>query len=815
MNRKRIYSSLRFIMGFVLIGSLTGMMISNINDTVKQNARTSQQSVCPPFNLYDEDGNIIDPVNGINADKPYSPKQTCGKCHDYEKITKGFHFQQGKDEAAPEWMAERYQWVTTPGNYGGTWCSPAPLYRHLSPKKNSTARTIDMTSFSFITAGCGECHPGGGPAEYDREGNRYDRFMIEKGYKPGAENDFDGDYFQARWSETGVLEADCMICHLPGYNNDERKNQLKLLNFRWAPSAAWGLAKVTGSVDKNSPVKLTYDLSRFGPDGKLSPNIVREPRNEACLFCHAQPGWKKRGANYDERTDVHLRAGLKCVDCHPAGSRAKDSRINEREMHQFSKGDDPGGHVRDDLDNTVLDCNYCHTNGNMGAPVAKHTWLPQLHLDHLACQTCHVPERIVKAAQVQASDVFNNDTKIPSKGKRLWTFYGPDMLYYNHYGNLQMMGFDDKPSDPYKPVFINYKGKIRPANRVHSTWPGIEIEGKPGLMQPKMGDIVKMWEDHMADPSNYPELSTIKDDNGDEVIEVNRPEEIDALIKSVSSMLVKTKYPMEGKRVVWVMNDRVYTSGTEYYSVKKDQWEASPYANVHTYNHEVFPANAALGVNGCTDCHSFNSEFFYGNITLYPFDGNAEPVTGMQYKILGSGGFMVWLSVFREQFLKAALYPLAVFLLLVFILSAILNYNRKEKLFRLSKTLLTGLYLLIIAATAVVFLKPDVRSYVLPSRLVLDANHFLITVAALMAGAVVWVKLRNEKRNAAFMAKTQAALLILAIISGFLMIIKFDQIYAIVRIAYTVFDLAVVLSVLISSVYLIINQYRSAVAVPE
>jgi len=69
----------------------------------------TQSGVCPPFNLYDEDGNIIDPVNRLNADKPYSPKQTCGKCHDYDKITQGFHFQQGKAESASETLADRYQ----------------------------------------------------------------------------------------------------------------------------------------------------------------------------------------------------------------------------------------------------------------------------------------------------------------------------------------------------------------------------------------------------------------------------------------------------------------------------------------------------------------------------------------------------------------------------------------------------------------------------------------------------------------------------------------------------------------------------------
>jgi hypothetical protein len=63
---------------------------------------------------------------------------------------------------------------------------------------------------------------------------------------------------------------------------------------------------------------------------------------------------------------------------------------------------------------------------------------------------------------------------------------------------------------------------------------------------------------------------------------------------------------MEGKRVVWVMNDRVYTSGDEFYTIEKEPWEASPMQHVHTYNHDVLPANAALGTKGCTECHSGN-----------------------------------------------------------------------------------------------------------------------------------------------------------------------------------------------------------------
>jgi hypothetical protein len=48
----------------------------------------------------------------------------------------------------------------------------------------------------------------------------------------------------------------------------------------------------------------------------------------------------------------------------------------------------------------------------------------------------------------------------------------------------------------------------------------------------------------------------------------------------------------------------------------------------------------------------------------------------------------------------------------------------------------------------------------------------------------------------------------MAVISGILMMIKFELIYQIVRVAYTIFDISVVLSVLISIIYFINDQFR-------
>jgi hypothetical protein len=107
-------------------------------------------------------------------------------------------------------------------------------------------------------------------------------------------------------------------------------------------------------------------------------------------------------------------------------------------------------------------------------------------------------------AEVQASDVFNDGALDPLAGKRLWTFYGPDGRARNHYGFLEVMGYDDKPTSPSGRSLFRYKGKIYPGNRVHSAWPGLEIEGQEALAQPRMGDIVKMWTAHRADPRSTP-----------------------------------------------------------------------------------------------------------------------------------------------------------------------------------------------------------------------------------------------------------------------------------------------------------------------
>ncbi len=57
----------------------------------------AESKTCGSFYLRTNSGEIINPLTGKNGDRPFSTRQTCGACHDYNEITKGFHFQQGWD----------------------------------------------------------------------------------------------------------------------------------------------------------------------------------------------------------------------------------------------------------------------------------------------------------------------------------------------------------------------------------------------------------------------------------------------------------------------------------------------------------------------------------------------------------------------------------------------------------------------------------------------------------------------------------------------------------------------------------------------
>jgi len=698
-------------------------------------------------------------------------------------------------------MAARFAWVTAPGNYGGNWCSPAPLYRQLSAKTNASARVVDMTSFEFVTASCGACHPGGGPLETDREGRRYDQWMGDpaSGFADGGDNRFDGDYHKARWGASGVIEADCLLCHQPSYDFKSREAQLNSLNFRWAATAAAGFGNVIGRVVSNESPRVVYDLSKFDADGHVLVKSVPSPRNETCLTCHAKPGWKKRGASFSSRTDVHVAAGLRCVDCHPAGSRAADGRVRGREIHQIGKGDDPAGWVRNDLDDTVRSCRDCHIDGWRNAPRAPHAWLPPLHLEKLSCQACHIPNRAIKSAAVQASDVFNAAPYVTPPGKRIWTFYDQNRQAWNHYGELATFGHSDKPSDYSLPTLFRYKGLIYPGNRVHSMWVGYEEDGMPGLNMLFMRDYYAMWRGHReSGGTNYAQLVAIRDDDGDGAPEINRPEEIDAVLAATHEHLEKTGFPLRGRRLVWVCDARAYYSSTESRALPRELHEATPYASVHKYSHDVAPARAALGTGGCTDCHASPSPFFDRPVLKTVFAAeDGRPLWAPNRELLGVSASAARIGAFREQRLKPVLYALAGLLAgmwaLVCLRDAAVRHALLPKRFA-SVCLWAGLAGLV-AAGLVASRDPGMGEYMLARRFTLDASHFWIAIGILLAAFMACARLpRVGMARGAMRAAGWVALAVTCACGGLMLLKPGGFMAAATRLSYTGFDIGLAVS---------------------
>ena len=79
----------------------------------------STDSTHPPIVLMDHDGNELsldDPI-------PYSPRKTCGECHDYDAITNAYHFQQGRTDAegniaVHDDLDPKNPWLISRGMYG-------------------------------------------------------------------------------------------------------------------------------------------------------------------------------------------------------------------------------------------------------------------------------------------------------------------------------------------------------------------------------------------------------------------------------------------------------------------------------------------------------------------------------------------------------------------------------------------------------------------------------------------------------------------------------------------------------------------------
>ncbi|MBO7166562.1 MAG: hypothetical protein J6V88_03450 [Kiritimatiellae bacterium] len=301
----------------------------------------------------DGDSTAISPSeispSGISFEK------TCGQCHDVSAMNGASHFRTGlyTNEAVNKAYTE--PWFLVDEKLG----TSIPL-SFSAQKGIYTPAAIGMSAWQW-TKEFARNFPGGGIGS--------DTNAMEE--VCGA---------KSRWLVTGPLEKNCLACHQQDdeYDSSEWARQIARENFSGAASAASGIAQVegmnarmgatwSGAVQKVNPddklfkvpQRIKYDLKRFDDKNRCLFKVGK-PRNERCFACHSVT--QKDMPSHAIAGDVHLRAGMKCVDCHYNGI---DHRVQTKS------------------------CGDCHIDPKGAGPKPAHKGIPLVHFKKISCRVCH------------------------------------------------------------------------------------------------------------------------------------------------------------------------------------------------------------------------------------------------------------------------------------------------------------------------------------------------------------------------------------------------------------------------------------------
>ncbi|MHC4537380.1 MAG: hypothetical protein ACYS6K_25865, partial [Planctomycetota bacterium] len=303
---------------------------------------------------------------------PFSTRWTCGGCHSYGLISKGWHFSAIDPNIAPGRAGQ--PWILADARTG----TQVPLSYRSWPG-TFRPEQLGLSSREFVQI-FGRHTPGGGAGELETED--MDEIMRE--------------YI------SGKLEINCLSCHNAEFAHNQGETFLQIArgNFRWVAAATCEFASVSGSAndmpetfdpfmpEAPEDAKKVPPTINFDHENKVYFNIVREVPNNRCYFCHSNLYLEAEDTekwNADE--DIHLKAGLKCVDCHRNGIDHKITRGYEGESSASSN------HLA-----TALSCEGCHLGekdssspmaGKLGAPVPEHRGIPPVHFKRMTCTACH------------------------------------------------------------------------------------------------------------------------------------------------------------------------------------------------------------------------------------------------------------------------------------------------------------------------------------------------------------------------------------------------------------------------------------------
>jgi hypothetical protein len=514
-----------------------------------------------PLIAEDEDGEKGEQV-ALDAEVvlPFSTKWTCGECHSYNVINHGWHFN-ALDPNVPA------------GRAGEPWIYPdhklgiqIPLSYRDWPGTYKPA-DIGMTDFQF-TKLYGRHFPGGGPGET----------------KATEIDDIGRQYV------SGKLEINCLACHNGHFGQDMggvngwAVNIAVKENYRWAAAASCEFASVTGSAaamteaydpfmpegDADEPA-VNYAETAFDADGNVLFDILREAPNQRCYYCHsdvfftAEEGHDEKWAHEE---DVHVKAGLTCVDCHRNGIE-----------HAIVRG--YPGEVADSNNPlaATTTCQSCHLPegsgvpeaGRLGAPVPEHVGLPPVHFERLTCTACHSgPWPATETTLAKTSRAHRLGTPSVNKAKEML----PHII---------------------APVFAKVDEKIAPHKMVWPAFWATETEGEVSpialdVVEQAIGDIFAELE--IPENGDWPGISQ---------------EQVAQALTALNTAVDGNAVYVAGGSLYRLVDANNVAEDTDHPAAEPYMWPIA---------HTVRPAAQSLGIRYCTDCHANDEGFFLGAVTV-------------------------------------------------------------------------------------------------------------------------------------------------------------------------------------------------------
>ncbi|PLY04768.1 MAG: hypothetical protein C0622_02220 [Desulfuromonas sp.] len=538
------------------------------------------------------------------------------------------------------------------------------------------AKKVDL-SVAGQMMDCAECHVGGGGMQYIPNPDLSARVALRDiattnvpgyggtvGGAPIPEGDYtafnyfidtydaDGDgevneVLYMDYAKTGVMEMDCFMCHLPGYDYNARNEALrdgKLdatravgAGIAEATDLAWGAEGYGTTVNYDDTIivadEVTGELEI--PGDWMGENLSGVPDSSNCANCHFNEfsvDWKKRGDHWepDHQYEVHYSFG--CMGCHertddlPAATASisaysgnpevwrRDSTDplysgNYAQQGSGALGHDPAKgkyaqysglyNINDDA--AFKDCGDCHggdtgESSNLGAPNPANA--------HAAAGlTAAIVQNAAMTGTVSHLDIMHcsacHSRKIDSTG---WSNTGAPLI--DATGKDTEGRLTDHENDYVIKEDMTdntglswYKGKLR---RVTSS-------------------ATMFW----RDKNDFPPSGAAVE--GNDANFDGRPNGMDALLMTDVLAVNKANgwtsitednhgavYPADFAERITAFNTYIDTKAGSTVGTAKTKFAIF---HVNFMNqHAVSPAAEAFGAGGCADCHDAGAEFWNGSV---------------------------------------------------------------------------------------------------------------------------------------------------------------------------------------------------------